>query len=141
MSNGVQKALDKDKKAREAAKVKRDQGPKADMREERRRNMQTAFDKKHPDLKGRKKERAKNIINRRSARTRPETITKMQKLNKKYDISDSEKGKKVLTERGFEPLTPLPKDREKKMYPIGKAKGGTVRRASGGPVVDSYDYD
>ena len=56
MSNGVQKALDKDKKAREAAKVKRDQGPKADMREERRRNMQTAFDKKHPDLKGRKKE-------------------------------------------------------------------------------------
>ena len=24
---------------------------------------------------------------------------------------------------------------------LGKASGGTVRLASGGPVVDSYDYD
>tara|TARA_E500000081_G_scaffold52833_1_gene55837 strand:+ start:3220 stop:3645 length:426 start_codon:yes stop_codon:yes gene_type:complete len=140
MSNGVQKALDKDKKAREAAKVKKDQGPKAEMREERRKNMQTAFDKKNPDAKPVMKARAKNIINRRSARTRPETITNMQKLNKKFGTSDTKKGKKVLTERGYEDLKPLPKDREKKMYPIGKAKGGTVRLKSGGPVVDSYDY-
>jgi hypothetical protein len=140
MSNGVQKALDKDKKAREAAKVKKDQGPKAEMREERRKNMQTAFDKKNPDASELTKTRAKNIINRRSARTRPETITNMQKLNKKFGTSDTKKGKKVLTERGYEDLKPLPKDREKKMYPIGKAKGGTVRLKSGGPVVDSYDY-
>lgn len=141
MSNGVQKALDKDKKAREAAKVKRDQGPKAEMREERRKNMQTAFDKKNPDVSDKTKERAKNIINKRSARTRPETITKMQKKAEKLPVSDSRtKKNKVLTERGYEDLKPLPKDREKKMYPIGKAKGGTVRLKSGGPVVDSYDY-
>ena len=27
------------------------------------------------------------------------------------------------------------------LSPRQKASGGTVRRASGGPVVDSYDYD
>tara|TARA_R100000781_G_scaffold114195_1_gene84406 strand:- start:50 stop:235 length:186 start_codon:yes stop_codon:yes gene_type:complete len=28
-----------------------------------------------------------------------------------------------------------------KLYGVPKKKGGTVRLASGGPVVDSYDYD
>ena len=142
MSNGVQKALDKDKKAREAAKVKRDQGPKADMREERRRNMQKAFDDKNPDVSKRIKKKATNIINKRAARTRPETITNMQKLATKFPGTSDSKTKKniVLTERGYEDLPPLPKDREKKMYPLSKAKGGTVRLKSGGPVVDSYDY-
>ena len=140
MSNGVEKALDKEKKAREAAKVKRDQGPKADMRQERKKNMVKAFNKKNPrGVKPRIAKVAGDVIEKRSARTRPEAIAKAQRFVKN-NPEFKRNNQSILTERGYEDLPPLPKDREEKMYPIGKAKGGTVRLKSGGPVVDSYDY-
>ena len=139
MVNEVQKILDAKKEAerkkKAAADLKANQGPKADMRAERKRKMTETFDKKWPNVSKRVKKVGERVIDKRSARTRPETIAKAQRDVKK-DPS-LYKGKHILTEKGIEPLPPLPKDR--KLWDK-KASGGTVRLASGGPVVDSYDY-
>ena len=130
----VQKTLDRAKKKKEAEELKRNQGSKADMRDERRRNMTKAHNARNPSMTPKTKKIAADAINKRSARTRPEQITRSQKFiadNPKFDRVINE----TLTEKGFEILPPY------KNKKVDLKKGGTVRMASGGPVVDSYDYD
>jgi len=54
--------------------------------------------------------------------------------NNAYQLARQKMSRKDKKNRG----TRLNTSREPS---LGKASGGTVRLASGGPVVDSYDYD
>jgi hypothetical protein len=151
MSN-VQKILDAKKEAarkkKAAADLKANQGPKADMRAERKKGMTKAFKTRHPNVSKRVKKIADKVIDKSSARTRPELIASSQRAVKK-NPKLAKYNMQTLTEKGYEDLPPLPKDRKlwdkkpkpERHYATSFSKGSTVRKASGGPVVDSYDYD
>ena len=81
--------------------------------------------------------------------TTGETATNPKQIGKDYDFKkDPTQGtynpriRKDIGDKHYGALHDKARmnEADSRKFLMGKATGGTVRRASGGPVVDSYDY-
>ena len=105
-------AMPKKKKKMYGGKVvKRDMGgsigpmnnSKQDMRKERKRKMTAAAKSKYgSSYKGKVKKAIDKVINKKSARTRNETVNKAEKMIKNNPKMFSGRPSSILTEEGFE---------------------------------------
>jgi len=125
-------AMPKKKKMAGGKVVKRDIGgsigpmnnSKQDMRKERKRKMTAAAKSKYgSSYKGKVKKGIDKVINKKSARTRNETINKAEKMIKNNPKMFSGRPSSILTEEGFEKVN-------KKRMTGGKV----VKRGKGGSV-------
>lgn len=125
-------AMPKKKKMYGGKVVKRDMGgsigpmnnSKQDMRKERKRKMTAAAKSKYgSSYKGKVKKAIDKVINKKSARTRNETVNKAEKMIKNNPKMFSGRPSSILTEEGFEKVN------RKRM-----AGGKVVKRGKGGSV-------
>ena len=128
-------AMPKKKKMYGGKVVKRDMGgsigpinnSKQDMRKERKRKMTAAAKSKYgSSYKGKVKEDIDKVINKKSARTRNETINKAEKMIKNNPKMFSGKPSSILTKEGFEKVN------RKRMA------GGKVFRRGGGKALRGF---
>ena len=128
-------AMPKKKKMAGGKVVKRDIGgsigpinnSKQDMRKERKRKMTAAAKSKYgSSYKGKVKKDIDKVINKKSARTRNETINKAEKMIKNNPKMFSGRPSSILTEEGFEKVN------RKRM-----AGGKVIKRGKGGSVGSS----
>ena len=125
-------AMPKKKKMYGGKVVKRDMGgsigpmnnSKQDMRKERKRKMTAAAKSKYgSSYKGKVKKAIDKVINKKSARTRNETVNKAEKMIKNNPKMFSGRPNSILTEEGFEKVN------RKRM-----GGGKVVKRGKGGSV-------
>ena len=128
-------AMPKKKKMYGGKVVKRDMGgsigpmnnSKQDMRKERKRKMTAAAKSKYgSSYKGKVKKAIDKVINKKSARTRNETVNKAEKMIKNNPKMFSGRPSSILTEEGFEKVN------RKRM-----GGGKVVKRGKGGSVGSS----
>tara|TARA_R110001592_G_scaffold271633_1_gene538176 strand:+ start:25 stop:1164 length:1140 start_codon:yes stop_codon:yes gene_type:complete len=125
-------AMPKKKKMYGGKVIKRDMGgtigpSKQDMRKERKRKMTAAAKSKYgSSYKGKVKKDIDKVINKKSARTRNETINKAEKMIKNNPKMFSGRPSSILTEEGFEKVN------RKRM-----AGGKVIKRGKGGSVGSS----
>ena len=123
IDEGMKKTIDSQKKANKKIGKKQNVMPSEQMR------------KNNP--KGAKKTLVKNIKKKVGPKLFKEVDENTSKSNRDSRISYKIKEDEAISGKKKDPrMQSTGSDR----IPLLRAKGGTVRLASGGPVVDSYDY-